>query len=299
AGFTLTVNGSNFINGSVVRWNGADRTTTFVSATQLTATIPASDIATAGTAAVTVFTPLPGGGASYPQSFFVLQPGQAFFLDGFNRPDNPNIGNGWTEKFPNAFSIQNNEIASIDTAPIDYHDTIVYRPLSEDRRDVEVGVEFRVLPGQSFPQVHARVQRNTITLSDTMEGYGFFVDGFEPAPGRAIISIQPPVTNQFECYMLAIPFPSALQASERYRLRFRLTGANPVVLTGIVERFDGARWQVFASGTITHDNTTQRDPNLFCAQGTMPPPIPGAGAVSFAKWTTNNEVLDNFFWMEP
>ena len=54
AAFTLTVNGSNFANGSVVKWNGAARTTTFVSATQLTAAITAADIATAGTYAVTV-----------------------------------------------------------------------------------------------------------------------------------------------------------------------------------------------------------------------------------------------------
>ena len=50
AAFTLTVNGSSFVNGATVRWNGADRTTTFVSATQLTAAIPASDIAATGTA---------------------------------------------------------------------------------------------------------------------------------------------------------------------------------------------------------------------------------------------------------
>ena len=52
--FTLTVNGSNFVSGSVVRWNGVDRTTNFVSASQLTAAIPATDIAAAGTASVTV-----------------------------------------------------------------------------------------------------------------------------------------------------------------------------------------------------------------------------------------------------
>ena len=46
--FTLTVNGSNFVSGSVVQWNGSNRTTTFVSATQLTAAITAADIATAG-----------------------------------------------------------------------------------------------------------------------------------------------------------------------------------------------------------------------------------------------------------
>ena len=52
--FRLTVNGSNFVSGSLVRWNGADRTTTFVSASELTAAIPAADIAAAGIASVTV-----------------------------------------------------------------------------------------------------------------------------------------------------------------------------------------------------------------------------------------------------
>src|SRR5215813_4102863 len=54
--FTLTVSGSNFISGSVVLWNGGNRTTSFVSASQLTATISASDLAFAGTAQVSVST---------------------------------------------------------------------------------------------------------------------------------------------------------------------------------------------------------------------------------------------------
>jgi hypothetical protein len=66
AGFTLTVNGTNFVNGSTVLWNGANRTTTFVSSTMLTAAIPASDIASTGTAAVTVSNAAPGGGTSSP-----------------------------------------------------------------------------------------------------------------------------------------------------------------------------------------------------------------------------------------
>ena len=35
--FTVTVNGSGFVNASVVRWNGARRATTFVSGNQLQA----------------------------------------------------------------------------------------------------------------------------------------------------------------------------------------------------------------------------------------------------------------------
>jgi len=56
-GFILTVNGTNFVNGvntSVINWNGSARATTFVSSTQLTAIIPSSDIASAGTASITV-----------------------------------------------------------------------------------------------------------------------------------------------------------------------------------------------------------------------------------------------------
>ncbi len=55
--FTLTVNGTNFVSGSTVRWNGANRTTTFVNSSQLTAAIPASDIVTSGTASITVQNP--------------------------------------------------------------------------------------------------------------------------------------------------------------------------------------------------------------------------------------------------
>ncbi len=69
--FTLTVNGSGFVSGSTVRWNGSARQTTVVSGSQLTAIIPATDIASPGTASVTVFNPSPGGGTSNAASFFV------------------------------------------------------------------------------------------------------------------------------------------------------------------------------------------------------------------------------------
>jgi len=71
AAFTLTLTGTNFIATSKVRWNGTDRTTTFVSSTQLTAAIPATDIATAGTAQVTVFSPAPGGGLTSAVPFTI------------------------------------------------------------------------------------------------------------------------------------------------------------------------------------------------------------------------------------
>ncbi|HTX39896.1 MAG TPA: putative Ig domain-containing protein [Bryobacteraceae bacterium] len=62
--FVLTVNGTGFLSGSVVYWNGASRQTTYWSATELTASITAADIASVGTTQVTVFNPAPGGGIS-------------------------------------------------------------------------------------------------------------------------------------------------------------------------------------------------------------------------------------------
>jgi hypothetical protein len=294
-GLTLTVNGSGFVTGSVVRWNGADRPTTYVSATQLTAAIPGTDLGVTGTVPVTVVNPAPGGGTANVQYFSVLDPRGVFF-DGFDRPDSAALGNGWTEKYPAAFAIQNNQVVMIDTGTIGYHDAIAYRPPGEDLRDVEVGLEFRVLPGQNFPQVHARIQRNTIDQSNTLEDYMIFVDGFAASPGRAVIARQAPVPGQFECYMLGIPFPSPLQQTDGYRLRLRVEGANAVTLTGFVDRFSGTAWQVFATGSIVHDANTQPIPGDFCAPGFMPPPITTAGAVGFAKWRTANEVLDNFSW---
>jgi len=71
-GFTLTVNGTGFVNGSVVRWDGSNRATNFVSSTQLTAQILATDIVGTGQASVTVFNPTPGGGVSNVVTFGIL-----------------------------------------------------------------------------------------------------------------------------------------------------------------------------------------------------------------------------------
>jgi subtilisin family serine protease len=71
AGFTLTVNGSNFIPTSVIQWNGVARTTTYLSSGQLTMSVAAGDIAAQGTATVTVVNPQPGGGTSNGLQFTV------------------------------------------------------------------------------------------------------------------------------------------------------------------------------------------------------------------------------------
>jgi hypothetical protein len=62
-GFILTVNGNDFVDGkSIVKFNDNDKSTTFISSSQLTASIPASDIQTVGSFPITVFNT--GGGGS-------------------------------------------------------------------------------------------------------------------------------------------------------------------------------------------------------------------------------------------
>jgi hypothetical protein len=72
SGFALTVNGQNFVNGSTVLWNNINCPTTFMSSTQLQASVTAGYIASAGIASVTVNNPS-GGGASNSQNFDILE----------------------------------------------------------------------------------------------------------------------------------------------------------------------------------------------------------------------------------
>jgi uncharacterized protein (TIGR03437 family) len=52
--FTLTVNGTGFLSGATVTWNGTELATTVVGAAQLTAAVPGALVAAAGTANIAV-----------------------------------------------------------------------------------------------------------------------------------------------------------------------------------------------------------------------------------------------------
>jgi len=79
AGFTLTVDGTGFVSGAQVNWNGSPRTTTFVNESKLTASVQLSDIASVNTASVTVVNPSPGGGKSNAVLFEVTNPNGTSF----------------------------------------------------------------------------------------------------------------------------------------------------------------------------------------------------------------------------
>jgi Tol biopolymer transport system component len=76
--FILNVKGSNFVQGSTVKWNGVSRATTFVSGGRLQAQIPAADLTAPGQVAVMVANPAPGPGNSNAAPFAIAAPRIAF-----------------------------------------------------------------------------------------------------------------------------------------------------------------------------------------------------------------------------
>jgi photosystem II stability/assembly factor-like uncharacterized protein len=74
AALRLTIGGSGFVTSSKVLWHGKAVATTYGGKSLLSATIPASDLAAAGTASVAVANPIPGGGTSAQLLFTIDDP---------------------------------------------------------------------------------------------------------------------------------------------------------------------------------------------------------------------------------
>ena len=74
AAFDMTVNGTGFVTGSTVLFNGTSMPTTFLGSTKLKANVPASSLTAAGDFPIAVRNPPPGGGVSAPVVFRVQYP---------------------------------------------------------------------------------------------------------------------------------------------------------------------------------------------------------------------------------
>jgi VCBS repeat protein/IPT/TIG domain-containing protein/FG-GAP repeat protein len=134
-GFTLTVNGTGFISGSVVNWNGSPRSTTFVSSSQLQASIPASDIAAPGTASVTVVNPPPGGGSSNVDLLEVTLPTLSVSLVG-----GADYGGG---SFLTGMAVGDfNDDGKLDLSVADYDNSVLYVLLGNGDGTLQAPVQF-------------------------------------------------------------------------------------------------------------------------------------------------------------
>jgi len=111
ATFNVSVNGANFASEAVVNWNGTTLPTTFVSSTQLTATVNASLVTTMGTAVISVTNPAPGGGTSQLLPFTIFQ---TVALDANNIVFDPFSRKFYASVPSTATQLTGNSIVSID-----------------------------------------------------------------------------------------------------------------------------------------------------------------------------------------
>jgi IPT/TIG domain len=70
----VLVRGSGFAANSTVLWNSIPLATSYLSGSAVIALVPAADMATAGSAEVSVMTPAPGGGTSSTSTFTINAP---------------------------------------------------------------------------------------------------------------------------------------------------------------------------------------------------------------------------------
>jgi hypothetical protein len=266
------VNGSSFASSSVVRWNGSSRTTTFVSSTRLTAQISAADVATPGTASVTVVT---GSTSSTADIFTISAPVTPNFNDSFDRADSAALGNGWLEKNVDAFGVGNNAVAKggVGTG---YRDNVVYRPAGENLLNAESSIELRLLAGGApgYPQVLTRIQTPTVANPDALDAYMLYVSN---STTQAILGRQQ--GNQFVIPLATVTLATALTTGQTYRMRVSASGTSPVRVTGFIERRDGTTWTVIGSA-VADDASADR--------------ITQAGSVGFSGYVETGYTYDNF-----
>jgi hypothetical protein len=90
AGMTVLVNGTGFVQGAVVNWNGSPRSTQYISEAQLSVTPLLSDLILPGTVAITVQNP---AGVSNVAHFQIANPQPAL---GFSGPQVPINGQAYS-----------------------------------------------------------------------------------------------------------------------------------------------------------------------------------------------------------
>ncbi len=257
AGFTLTVNGTNFVSTSKVRWNGADRTTTFVSATQLTASISADDVKNGGSVNITVFNPTPGGGTAEAISFAINNPAPTVTTLTPN-----SIASG-----SSAFTLAVNGTGFVPNSVVRWN--------GSDRTTTFV----------SATQVTA-----ALTAADVASAGTAKVRVFNPTPiGGLSSELDFTIIQTNPVPTLASLNPSAVLVGGA-DFTLTLTGTNFVSASKV--RFNGAdRATTFGSSTQLTATITAADiASLGTADITVFSPTPGGGTTAALKLVINNPV---------
>jgi len=194
------------------------------------------------------------------------------FHDDFERPDAPEIGNGWIEKHPLAFELAAGRV-DFESDTWSYPNNVVYRPFDESVLDVEVSIEvvFDVASPPEHPQVHVRVQEDVIDVDGAIHSYVVFIED-DNGIALAIARVSP--TGGFGAYAEML-LPEPIEVGPEYRLRGRVLGTDPVVVDGTWERLVDDAWVTITEVQLVDDGDGR---------------IADAGTVGFS----GHGVLDNY-----
>ena len=192
------------------------------------------------------------GSSSSSDSGETTEAGALPFVDDFNRPDGPMVGNGWIMKQAGAFALVGGAVNRVVGPSSDYRDNLCYRPASENVRDVEASVEVKIAslpPG--YPQIHVRLWQNTVANQGVLDGYLLYIDD---AADKAVLTRQrggilPPALQ-------TITLSPPLNTTDTFRLRLRASGKFPVMLAAFVERHaagdpDPSHWDIIGQASFS------------------------------------------------
>ena len=249
----LDVTGSNLVATSVVAWNGAALTTTFVSATELKATVPAADLTGSSVVQITVRSPAPGGGTSSPFSFSVNNPVPA--ISAIN-PAGVLVGSGIT-----ALDVMGSNFVA--TSVVAWNGAALTTTF-----------------------VSATELKATVPAADLASGSVIQITVQSPAPGGGASSPVNFTVNDPTPAILAINPASVLVGSGNTALD--VTGSN-FVATSVVAWNGAALTTTFVSATELKATVPATDlASSSVSQVTVKNPVPGGGTSSPANFTVNN-----------
>jgi hypothetical protein len=232
----------------------------------------------AGASDAVATTDAPGDGttgdARTIDASFDAPPDAPSFRDEFSRADDPNIGNGWTEKRDDAYSLAGGAVLKVQS-PTHYRDNMVTRPAAEDRADVEVSAVFTLGGNLAHPQVFARARRSTLGNAAAYDGYMLFLAGLSR------VSVARQRGDADEVTLATIDLPNELGMGTRVKLTLRVYDESPPVLEGLVDRIEG-------SGATRIGETKILDE--------APERIDGPGAMGFSASYEGLPAIDDFEW---
>jgi hypothetical protein len=186
------------------------------------------------------------------------------FSDNFNRTAGTTIGNGWTEKIPTAtqppvgadhFSIQDGQVTDTSTADDGYFNIVLWSPDQAQDVLVEYDVTFPS-PDTNIdadPTLVVRSPQSSFATYNTYDGYTFYVyrDYVSITREDANVGTNTELSGQ--------AISPALTPGGQYHVSFKVTGANPVVLSGTLSQ---------GTTTIATLNYNDNDPTkAFTASG--------------------------------